>query len=63
MKQWETDFGDLGAGLAMRRIGFSDQQIVDVLGYLPPLDMSPERIASATEEIRSRRKARRALRA
>ena len=62
MKRQKIDFRDLGAGIAMRRIGFSDQQIVNVLGYLPPLDMSLEQIASATEEIRSRRKARQALR-
>jgi hypothetical protein len=45
---------DIGAALAMKRNGFSDAQIVSVLGYMPDLNITPEELEAAVPPLPAR---------
>ena len=53
------NFRDVGAGLAMRRLGFADATIASVLGYVPDLDIPASEIERNARELgEQRRRAR-----
>jgi hypothetical protein len=50
-RKW-LDPMDIGIAIAMRNTGFSRDDIVSVLGYMPKLDITPEELeASVAAEI------------
>ena len=42
---------DIGIALAMSRNGFSEAQIVSVLGYMPDLGVTPEELEAAVPPL------------
>jgi len=42
---------DIGIALAMSRNGFSEAQIVSVLGYMPDLAITPEELEAAVPPL------------
>lgn len=50
--QVEVDPTDIGIALAMRNNGFSDEDVVGILGYLPDLTITPEELEAAVTSVR-----------
>lgn len=40
----DIDPTDIGIALAMRNDGFSDEDVVSILGYMPDLSITPEEL-------------------
>jgi hypothetical protein len=40
---------DIGIAIAMGHNGFSDSEIISVLGYMPDLDITPEDLEASVE--------------
>ena len=43
----EVDPTDIGIALAMRNNGFSNEDVVSILGYMPDLSVTPEELEAA----------------